>query len=84
MRLRGCLRRLLFFLPDTPHWYYARNRHADGDAMLIRLNDAPIESHVQQTKQEVLLAIEVELEANASLHLKQFVMLELLITVEDR
>jgi hypothetical protein len=62
------------FLPDTPRWYYARNRRAEGDAVLSRLNDAPVDSpQVQQTRQAILLAIEAELEANASLHWKQFV-----------
>lgn len=63
----------MFFLPDTPRWYYARNREAEGDAVLCRLNDAPLESPlVQKTKQEIMVAIEAELEASASLHWKQF------------
>lgn len=67
----GCM----LFLPDTPRWYYARNRMAEGDAILARLHDAPSldDPHVQRTKQEIMLAIEAELEASASLHWKQFV-----------
>ncbi|KUJ12466.1 MFS transporter [Mollisia scopiformis] len=63
----------MFFLPDTPRWYYARNRLEEGDAVLARLNDLPVSSpEVQQTRQEIMLAIEAELEATASLHWKQF------------
>ncbi len=28
---------LLFPLPDTPRWYYAKKRHEDGDNVLRRL-----------------------------------------------
>jgi hypothetical protein len=63
----------MFFLPDTPRWYYARGRHDEGDAVLARLNDVPVDSPiVQETKREILLAIEVELEANSSIHWTQF------------
>lgn len=63
----------MFFLPDTPRYYYARNRHAEGDEALSRLNDAPIDSEkVQITKREILLAIEAEDEAKSSLHWKMF------------
>lgn len=63
----------MFFLPDTPRYYYAKNRHAEGDDALERLNDAPIESEsVQRIKQEILFAIEAEDEAASSLHWKQF------------
>jgi hypothetical protein len=55
-------------------WYYARNRHTEGDVVLVRLNDAPVESlRVQETRLEILMTIEAELEASASLHWKQFV-----------
>ncbi|OAG06873.1 MFS transporter [Paraphaeosphaeria sporulosa] len=65
----GCM----WFLPDTPRWYYARNRWEEGDAVLARLNDTPVESEqVQNTRREILAAIEAELEANSSLHWKQF------------
>ncbi|KAF2636797.1 MFS transporter [Massarina eburnea CBS 473.64] len=63
----------MWFLPDTPRWYYARNRWEEGDAVLARLNDAPVDSEqVQKTRTEILTAIEAELEANSSLHWKQF------------
>lgn len=63
----------MYFLPDTPRWYYARNRWEEGDATLARLNDSEIESpQVQQTRREILSSIEAELEATASLNWKQF------------
>lgn len=64
---------VMWFLPDTPRWYYARNRWEEGDAVLAQLNDAPVDSDsVQRTRGEILAAIEAELEANSSLHWKQF------------
>ena len=63
----------MIFLPDTPRWYYARNRHAEGDSVLCQLNDLPLEHpKVQRTKLEILTAIEAELEANASLSWRDF------------
>ncbi|KAF2098490.1 MFS transporter [Rhizodiscina lignyota] len=63
----------MYFLPDTPRWYYARNRYEEGDAVLSRLYDADVSSEkVQSTRTEILFAIEAELEASASLHWKQF------------
>ena len=63
----------MIFLPDTPRWYYARNRTEEGDAVLCQLNDLPLEHpKVQRTKQEIFAAIEAELEANASLDWKEF------------
>jgi hypothetical protein len=64
---------LMIFLPDTPRWYYARNRHEEGDAVLCQLNDLPLDHpKVQGTKQAILAAIDAELEANASLNWRQF------------
>lgn len=64
---------MLFLLPDTPRWYYARNRIDEGDATLSLLYDEPIESeNVQNTKMHIMTAIEIEREANASLNWKQF------------
>lgn len=62
-----------FFLPDTPRWYYARNRNAEGDATLSQLYDEPVDSEaVQETRRGIMANIEVELEANASLSWQQF------------
>lgn len=64
----------MFFLPDTPRWYYARNRHAEGDAVLSQLNDLPVEHpKVQRTRHEIMAAIEAELEADSSLSWRSFV-----------
>ena len=64
---------LMFFLPDTPRWYYARGRIAEGDAALAQLNDANVSSEaVQETKRHIMTAIEIEKEADASLHWYQF------------
>lgn len=63
----------MFFMPDTPRWYYARNREAEGDAVLTRLNNSTIDDPaVQKTKQEILVAIEAELEATTSLRWQKF------------
>lgn len=63
----------MYFLPDTPRWYYARNRFEEGDAILSQLYEEPIDSEkVQYTKREIMAAIESELEASASLHWKDF------------
>lgn len=64
---------IFWFLPDTPRWYYARGRIAEGDAALSQLNDADVSSEaVQNTKKHIMTAIEIEVEANASLHWYQF------------
>lgn len=45
----------------------------EGGAVLMRLNDLPLElEKVQQIEREVLLAIKVEAEASASLRLNFF------------
>jgi hypothetical protein len=54
-------------------WYYARGRIAEGDDVLSRLHDKPIEHpDIQETKREVFAAIAIELEANASIKWTQF------------
>lgn len=51
----------MFLLPDTPRWYYAKGRTEEGDAVLCRLHDRPLDDiNVQITKQEILTAIEIE------------------------
>jgi hypothetical protein len=63
----------MYFLPDTPRWYYARNRFEEGDAVLAQLNDATEDSEqVQQIRREIMLSIEAELEATSSLQWKHF------------
>lgn len=66
----------MFFLPDTPRWYYARNRVEEGDAALAQLYDEDIDSPaVQETKRNIMAAIEIELEANSSISWHQFLTL---------
>ncbi|KAL2060149.1 hypothetical protein VTL71DRAFT_9971 [Oculimacula yallundae] len=52
---------LLFLLPDTPRWYYATGRVAQGDRVLARLHTLPIEAPVvQHMKKEIMISIEEE------------------------
>ncbi|KAK3057097.1 hypothetical protein LTR09_002135 [Extremus antarcticus] len=63
----------MWFLPDTPRWYYARNRFEEGDAVLAQLNDTDVDSEkVQYTRREIMANIEAELEANSSLRWQDF------------
>lgn len=63
----------MFFLPDTPRWYHARNRPEEGDDALCRLADLPFEHpKIQQTRREIFGVIEAEAEAKASLKWTQF------------
>jgi hypothetical protein len=51
----------MLLLPDTPRWYYARGRYAEGDAVLCRLHDAPLDDPaVQNMKQGILASIKLE------------------------
>lgn len=64
---------IVFFLPDTPRWYYARNKIDQGDAALVQIYGEDIDSEaVQETKRHIMTAIEIELEANATLHWQHF------------
>ncbi|KAL1889952.1 hypothetical protein Sste5346_008530 [Sporothrix stenoceras] len=69
----GCM----YLLPDTPRWYYAVNRMDEGDEALVRLvdGDGVADVKVQTIKREILLSIQSELEANASLRWTQFLTL---------
>lgn len=49
------------FLPDTPRWYYAKDKTEQGDNVLMRLHDAPIDDPaVQDMKLEILASIALE------------------------
>jgi hypothetical protein len=51
----------MYLLPDTPRWYYAAGREADGDAVLSRLHSLAIDHpDVQSQKREIMLAIKLE------------------------
>ena len=66
----------IWFMPDTPRWYYARGRISEGDAVLCQLNDADMDNeHVRNTKKHIMTAIEIEKEANESLRLSDFLTL---------
>ena len=65
----GCM----WFLPDTPRWYYARGRPELGDDALCRLADLPLDDpKIQRTRQEIFMAMEAEEEAKSSLKWTQF------------
>ncbi|KAF2025005.1 general substrate transporter [Setomelanomma holmii] len=34
---------VMVFLPDTPRWYYAKGREAEGDNVLSKLHDKPLD-----------------------------------------
>ncbi len=51
----------MFFLPDTPRWYYAKGRTAEGDDVLSRLHDRPHDDpDVQAMRDEILASIKLE------------------------
>jgi Sugar (and other) transporter len=65
---------LLWFLPDTPRWYYARNRIEEGDAVLMLLHDKGIEDEeVQMQRKEILTSIQMEAENENKLSLLSLV-----------
>ncbi|KAH7092233.1 putative sugar transporter STL1 [Paraphoma chrysanthemicola] len=55
---------VMVFLPDTPRWYYAKGREAEGDDVLSKLHDKALEHpDVQQMKQEIMNTIKLETES---------------------
>ncbi|KAJ9663116.1 hypothetical protein H2201_005787 [Coniosporium apollinis] len=51
----------MFLLPDTPRWYYAKGRLAEGDDVLARLHDCPIDDvAVQEMKEAILASLKLE------------------------
>ena len=64
----------MLMLPDTPRWYYARNRLAEGDSVLQRLHGLPADHpNVQNQKNEILASIALEEEAENRLTLLSLV-----------
>ncbi|CAN9172310.1 unnamed protein product [Alternaria alternata] len=54
----------MFFLPDTPRWYYAKGREAEGDDVLAKLHNKPLDhSDVYRMKHEIMRSIELETDA---------------------
>lgn len=63
----------IWFMPDTPRWYYAKGRIEEGDAVLCQLNDADLDDpHVRDTKKHIMLAIEIETQANQKIRWQDF------------
>ncbi|KAF2816325.1 sugar transporter-like protein [Mytilinidion resinicola] len=59
--------------PDTPRYLYARDRDADGDAVLERLYEKSIsDSEVALAKQDILASLELERTTTAGLRIKDF------------
>lgn len=53
----------MYILPDTPRWYYAKGRLEEGDDVLARLHDAPVDDlAVQEMKEAILASIRLESE----------------------
>jgi hypothetical protein len=49
------------FLPESPRWLYAVGRHGEGDDVLARLKDKPIDDPALQSERaEIFGAIELE------------------------
>ncbi|KAJ5683450.1 Major facilitator superfamily domain general substrate transporter [Penicillium macrosclerotiorum] len=64
----------MFLLPDTPRWYYARNRLDEGDEILARLHDRPISDlAVQEMRQSIILSIQHEAEVTKRISLLDLV-----------
>lgn len=56
-----CSGSALLLLPDTPRWYYAKDRYEEGDRILCRLWDREIsDPEVQAMKTSILAAIKLE------------------------
>ncbi|KAI7462728.1 putative sugar transporter STL1 [Hortaea werneckii] len=47
---------LLLFLPDTPRWYYARDRHEEGNKTLAHLHGKDVNDEAVQTMRRDILA----------------------------
>lgn len=63
----------MWFLPDTPRWYYAKKRYEEGDLVLSQLYDEDINSKsVQETRRQILEIIESQTKASESLHWTMF------------
>jgi len=51
----------MLLLPDTPRWYYAKGRNTEGDGVLSRLHNKPIDHpDVMLQRQEILMSIRLE------------------------
>lgn len=65
----------LLLLPDTPRWYYARERYEEADAILARLWDRDInEAEVQQMKTDIMVTLRLEEQGDAKIQLEIFIL----------
>src|SRR4051812_9365375 len=59
--------------PDTPRYFYAKDRTAEADTILERLHGQPLaETIVAQAKQDILASLELERTAQTGLRIKDF------------
>ncbi|KAI9775369.1 MAG: hypothetical protein M1835_005853 [Candelina submexicana] len=64
---------VLWPLPDTPRWYYARGRISEGDSVLERLFTTAIsDPGCRQAKLDIFASLELEQSGAAGLRLKDF------------
>lgn len=64
----------MLFLPDTPRWYFAKDRYQDGDDVLCRLHDKPLDHPaVQQMRQQILESIALESEEHSKFNLMHLI-----------
>ncbi|KAI9711907.1 MAG: hypothetical protein M1812_007061 [Candelaria pacifica] len=64
---------VLWPLPDTPRWYYARGRISEGDNVLERLFSTAIsDPECRQAKLDIFASLELEQSGAAGLRLKDF------------
>jgi hypothetical protein len=51
----------MLLLPDTPRWYYAKDRNMEGDDVLSRLHEKPIDHpDVMFQRREIFASIKLE------------------------
>ncbi|KAH8691883.1 putative sugar transporter STL1 [Talaromyces proteolyticus] len=65
---------LFSVLPDTPRWYYANSREREGDLILSKLHEKPIDdARVQAMRCEILENIKFEREAGHSFRIMDLI-----------
>ena len=51
----------MLLLPDTPRWFYAKGRIAEGDKILSELHDKPMDDPVvAKMKKEIMHSLQME------------------------
>uniref|UniRef100_A0A1Y1KAA3 Major facilitator superfamily (MFS) profile domain-containing protein n=1 Tax=Photinus pyralis TaxID=7054 RepID=A0A1Y1KAA3_PHOPY len=64
---------ILCSIPDTPRFYYAKGREAEGDSVLERLHASALSSpQVQHSKNQILTSLELENAEASKLRIKDF------------